>query len=80
VGIIPKGGEALLTNVVARPLDEPDLTRHIFALVRSGSEQSPAIRAVLDVMDEGAAEAIRRGVGPLTRTGAPESGARRKPS
>jgi DNA-binding transcriptional LysR family regulator len=68
VGIVPKGAETLLTGVRARPLDEPDLTRHIFALMRSGSEQSPVIRAVLDIMDEGAASAIRRGVGPLVRT------------
>lgn len=63
VGLIPKGMG--LSNVVVRPLDEPALTRHVFALVRSGSEQSPAIRTVLEAMDEGAADAVRRGVGPL---------------
>ena len=72
VGVIPKGAEVMVSNVVARPLDEPDLTRHVFALMRTGSEQSPAMRAVLEVMDEGAQEAIRRGVGPLTRPGSPE--------
>ena len=65
VGIIPVGMDALLKGVVVRPLDEPDLTRHIFALVRSGSERSPAIRTVLDAMDEGAVDAVRRGVGSL---------------
>jgi DNA-binding transcriptional LysR family regulator len=63
VGIIPEGMG--LANVVVRPLDEPTLTRHIFALVRSGSEQSMAIRTVLEAMDEGAAEAVQRGVGSL---------------
>jgi DNA-binding transcriptional LysR family regulator len=63
VGLIPNG--MALTNVVARPLDEPALTRHVFALVRSGSEQSIAIRTVLDAMDEGAVDAVRRGVGSL---------------
>jgi DNA-binding transcriptional LysR family regulator len=63
VGIIPEGMG--LANVVVRPLDEPTLTRHVFALVRSGSEQSMAIRKVLEAMDEGAVEAVRRGVGSL---------------
>jgi len=67
VGLIPEGMG--LSNVVVRPLDEPALTRHVFALVRSGSEQSPAIRTVLDTMDEGAADAVRRGVGSLPATG-----------
>jgi DNA-binding transcriptional LysR family regulator len=66
VGLIPEGMG--LSNVVVRPLDEPALTRHIFALVRSGSEKSPAIRTVLDAMDEGAADAVRRGVGSLPAT------------
>ena len=66
VGLIPEGMG--LSNVVVRPLDEPALTRHVFALVRSGSEQSPAIRTVLDTMDEGAADAVRRGVGSLPAT------------
>jgi DNA-binding transcriptional LysR family regulator len=63
IGLIPEGMG--LTNVVVRPLDEPALKRHIFALVRSGSEKSTAVRAVLEAMDEGAAEAVRRGVGSL---------------
>lgn len=65
VGIIPRGMEAILGDVAIKPLDEPDLTRHVFALVRAGSERSPAIGTVLGVMDEGAAEAVARGVGSL---------------
>ena len=65
IGIIPEGMDALLKGVVTRPLADPDLTRRIFALVRAGSERSPAIRTVLEAMDEGAVEAVRRGVGSL---------------
>jgi DNA-binding transcriptional LysR family regulator len=65
VGIIPEGMDVILSGVAVRPLDEPELTRNVFALVRSGSERSPAIRTVLDAMDEGAVEAVRRGVGAL---------------
>jgi DNA-binding transcriptional LysR family regulator len=71
IGILPVGMDALLRGVATRPLDEPDLKRHIFALVRSGSEQAPAIRTVLDAMDEGAAAAVRRGVGSLPLSSAP---------
>jgi DNA-binding transcriptional LysR family regulator len=63
VGLIPEGMG--LGNVVVRTLDEPALTRRVFALVRSGSEQSAAIRTVLDAMEEGAVDAVRRGVGSL---------------
>ena len=72
VGIVPLGMEAILGDVVIKPLDEPDLTRHVFALVRAGSERSPTIGTVLGVMDEGAEEAVARGVGSLP----PASGAR----
>ncbi len=65
VGIVPLGMESILGDVVIRPLDEPDLTRHVFALVRAGSERSPTIGTVLDVMDEGAERATARGVGSL---------------
>ena len=70
VGVIPEGMG--LANVVVRPLDEPALKRHVFALVRSGSEQAPAIRTVLDAMDEGAADAVRRrrGLSPRLRAAA----------
>jgi DNA-binding transcriptional LysR family regulator len=69
IGVIPKGADVILSGVVVRPLDEPDLTRQVFALVRAGSERSPAIRTVLEAMDEGAKDAIRRGVGPLPAAG-----------
>lgn len=65
VGLLPKGMG--LGNVVVRPLDDPCLIRHIFALVRAGSEKSPAVRTVLEAMDAGAAEAIARGVGTLPK-------------
>jgi DNA-binding transcriptional LysR family regulator len=71
IGILPVGMDVLLRGVVVRPLDEPDLKRHIFALVRAGSEQSPAIRTVLDAMHEGAVDAVRRGVGSLPPSAAP---------
>jgi DNA-binding transcriptional LysR family regulator len=63
IGVIPEGMG--LGNIAVRPLDEPDLTRHIFALVRSGSEQSTPIRTVLDAMEEGAVDAVRRRAGSL---------------
>jgi DNA-binding transcriptional LysR family regulator len=65
VGVVPLGMETILGNVVIRSLDEPDLTRHVFALVRAGSERSPTVGTVLDVMDEGAEQAVARGVGSL---------------
>jgi DNA-binding transcriptional LysR family regulator len=73
IGILPKGMDAILNGVVVRPLDEPDLKRHVFALVRSGSDQSPVIRTVLDTLDEGAVDAVRRGVGSLPLSAAPRS-------
>jgi hypothetical protein len=34
------------------PLAEPALTRHVFALFRSDSQDSPPVKAVLDAMAE----------------------------
>ena len=38
---------------------EPALTRHVFALVRSDSQASPPVKAVLDAMAEAAVAADR---------------------
>jgi DNA-binding transcriptional LysR family regulator len=54
IGIVPHSADLRGLDVVLRPLAEPALTRHLFALVRAGSSESPAIRVVLDAMSSGA--------------------------
>jgi DNA-binding transcriptional LysR family regulator len=51
IGIVPQSADLRGLDVVVRPLIELALTRHLFALVRAGSSDSPAIRVVLDAMD-----------------------------
>lgn len=58
VGVIPGSTDLRGMNVVCRPIAETSLLRRVFALVRSGSEGSPPVRAVLDAMDAGAALAM----------------------
>ena len=55
VGVIPVSADTRGANVALVPLAEPALTRHVFALLRSGSEKSPTIGAVLRRVKEGAA-------------------------
>ena len=55
VGVIPISADTRGADVALVPLAEPALTRHVFALVRSGSQESPPIRAVLDAMTEAVA-------------------------
>ena len=55
VGVIPVSADTRGANVALVPLAEPALTRHVFALVRSGSQESPPIRAVLDAMEDAVA-------------------------
>jgi DNA-binding transcriptional LysR family regulator len=50
VGIVPHSADLRGLDVVLRPLAEPALTRHLFALVREGSSESPATRVVLDAL------------------------------
>jgi DNA-binding transcriptional LysR family regulator len=57
VGVIPVSADTRGANVALVPLAEPALTRHVFALVRSGSQESPPIRAVLDAMEDAVASA-----------------------
>jgi hypothetical protein len=52
-------------NMVLHPLDEPALMRRVFALVQSGSEESPPVRTVLNAMDAGAASAIKAGLASM---------------
>jgi DNA-binding transcriptional LysR family regulator len=54
VGIVPNSADLRGLDVVLRPLAEPALKRHLFALVRAGSSEAPAIRAVLDAMRKSA--------------------------
>ena len=53
----PTSADTLGASVAPVPLAEPELTLHAFALVRSGSQASPPIRAVLDAMTEAAVTA-----------------------
>jgi DNA-binding transcriptional LysR family regulator len=53
IGIVPRSADLRGLDVVIRPLDEPALTRHLFALVRAGSSDSPAIRVVLNAIRKG---------------------------
>jgi DNA-binding transcriptional LysR family regulator len=54
IGIVPRLADLRGLDVVLRPLDEPMLTRHLFALVRAGSSDLPAIRVILDALRDGA--------------------------
>ena len=55
VGVIPISADTRGANVALVPLAAAELTRHVFALVRTGSQESPPIRAVLDAMNEAVA-------------------------
>ena len=48
--MIPVSADTRGANVASVPLAEPALTRHVFALVRSDSQSSPPVKAVLDAM------------------------------
>jgi DNA-binding transcriptional LysR family regulator len=63
VGVIPGSTDLRGMNVVCRPIAETSLMRRVFALVRSGSEESPPVRAILDAMDAAAALAVESRVG-----------------
>ena len=56
VSVVPASADTRGARVVLVPLAETSLTRHVFALVRAGSEESPPLRAVLDAMREAVAE------------------------
>jgi DNA-binding transcriptional LysR family regulator len=58
VSVVPVSADTRGSRVVLVPLAHESLTRHVFALVRAGSEESPPTRVVLDVMKE-AVEASR---------------------
>jgi DNA-binding transcriptional LysR family regulator len=50
VGVAPLMTDLRGLDIAIRPLVEPKLTRRIFAAVRAGSGESPAVRTVLDAM------------------------------
>ena len=54
VGVAPLLTDLRGLDIAIRPLVEPSLTRRIFAAVRAGSGDSPAVRVVLDAMVEAA--------------------------
>ena len=54
VGVAPQMTDLRGLDIAMRPLIEPSLTRRIFAAVRAGSGESPAVRTVLDAMVEAA--------------------------
>ena len=54
IGIVPCATDLRGLDIAVRPLAEPALTRHLFALVRAGSSDSPAISVVLDALRKGA--------------------------
>jgi DNA-binding transcriptional LysR family regulator len=56
VGVAPLMTDLRGLDIAIRPLVEPSLTRRIFAAVRAGSGDSPAVRTVLDAMAEAADE------------------------
>jgi len=54
VGVAPELTDLRGLDIAIRPLIEPALTRRIFAAVRAGSGDAPAIRTVLDAMVDAA--------------------------
>jgi DNA-binding transcriptional LysR family regulator len=54
VGVAPLMTDLRGLDIAIRPLVDPTLTRRIFAAVRAGSGDSPAVRTVLDAMVEAA--------------------------
>jgi DNA-binding transcriptional LysR family regulator len=52
IGVIPTSADTRGATVALVPLAEPDLTRRVFALVRSGSQDARPIRAVLEALKE----------------------------
>jgi len=55
VGLAPLMTDLRGLDIVIQPLAEPPMSRRIFAAVRAGSGESPAIRTVLDAMQAAAA-------------------------
>jgi DNA-binding transcriptional LysR family regulator len=55
IGIVPHSADLRGLDVVVRPLDEPALHRHLFAVVRAGSSEAPSVKAILDAMRKGIA-------------------------
>ena len=58
VGIAPAMTDLRGLDIAIRPLVEPKMKRRIFAAVRSGSGDAPAIRAVLDAFFDAASEFV----------------------
>jgi len=56
VGVAPALTDLRGLDIAILPLIEPQMSRRIFAAVRKGSGQAPAIRAVIDAMAKTAAE------------------------
>lgn len=52
VGIAPSMTDLRGIEVAIRPLVEPSMSRRIYAAVRKGSAEAPAIRAVLDALKD----------------------------
>lgn len=63
VGLAPRMTDLRGLDIAIRPLAEPAMNRRVFAAVRAGSGETPAIRAVLDAMLEVAAR-YRNGDAP----------------
>ncbi len=55
IGIVPHSADLRGLDVVVRPLDEPALHRHLFAVLRAGSGEAPNIKVILDAMRAGIA-------------------------
>jgi len=56
VSVVPASADTRGARVVLVPLAEASLTRHVFALVRAGSEASLPLQVVVDSLKEAAAE------------------------
>jgi DNA-binding transcriptional LysR family regulator len=56
-------------GMVIRPLAGPPPCRHVFAVCRRGAEDGPALRALLDALEEAAARAARAPAGAMERPG-----------
>jgi DNA-binding transcriptional LysR family regulator len=54
VGVAPRMTDLRGLDIAIRPLIEPAMERRIFAAVRAGSAESPAIRTVLETMAQAA--------------------------
>jgi DNA-binding transcriptional LysR family regulator len=56
VSVIPASTDTRGSRAVLVPLAEESLTRHVYALVRAGSEESPPLKVVLHAMREAVEE------------------------